>query len=68
MSGNDPKETDPAELLDDSLALSAKVGQMLSTPAALLLPALARECLRDLAYMQNRLAVEIVKCSSQLRQ
>ena len=51
-----------AELVDDCAALSAKVARQLSTPGALLLPAPARECIRELAHLVTRIAVEVKQC------
>lgn len=73
MSTHDPKNRVPTvsssdalgsleELVDDAAALSAKVARVLSTPGALLLPAPARECIRELAHVVTRLAVEVSRC------
>jgi hypothetical protein len=73
MSNHNPKDSVPLvsssaaigtldELVDDCSQLSARVARQLSTPAALLLPAPARESIRELAHLLTRIAVEVKQC------
>lgn len=61
----DSSSTAPiGQLLRDAAELRLRIESTLKKPAALMLPADARQAIRDLAALVERLAVEVEACKA----
>ena len=52
---------------DEAARLAERVDADLSKPAALMLPASTRQCIRELVALVLRLAVEVERCEAGIR-